>query len=79
MVRGAIVPQPSLPRIGLLIVAIIGPVVGGAVGKDVPEHMMQPPRAAGRYLFHVDIPPDRMVGQNSPVPITSGYSIPVPG
>jgi hypothetical protein len=79
MVRGTVVPQPSVPLVGLVTVPIIGPVVGGALGKDVPEHMMQPPRVAGRCLFHDDVPSDRMVAQNSPVPITSGYSIPVPG
>ena len=77
--RGAVIPQPSVPRVRLLVAPVVGPVVGGAIGQHVPEHMMQPPRVSGRCLFHDDILSDHMVTQNSPVPITSGYSIPVPG
>jgi hypothetical protein len=75
MVRGAVVPQPPVP----LIWYLVGEVVRGAVGQDIPEHTMQPFRAAGCWLLHDDILTDRVIAWTGWVPITSRYSIPVPG
>jgi vacuolar-type H+-ATPase subunit H len=75
MVRGAVVPQPPVPLVGFLI----RPVVCDAVGQDVPEHTMQSPRAISCCLRHDEILPDHVIAPDSPMPITSRYSIPMPG
>ncbi len=75
MVWGAVLPQPPVP----LVRRLVELVVRGAVGQDVPEDAVQPSLAVTRAFLHDDIIYDRVIARDSPVPITSRYSIPVPG